>query len=308
MNTSFRSIRDALLLFVWGAFVLWLHYKNLLPTYLHPALQPYTLAAGVILIILSLFSLRGLLTFAKSESGCCAHEHTCCSEDHASHHHDHEDHHHGHDHDRGVHLEHDHEELDCCTHGHQHGDEKTGLLIFKTIVLLMPLAVVLLGHDNHYTMSTITNRGIVQDISKIPAARSSAPVAAPAATTNAPATSSASMPIQVVDLLYAVQMPTYREDFEGKQVELIGQFVPLTVGNPKGNRFQAIRLFMTCCAADAKPVGVTVQYDKPLNLSEMGWIKITGVPTFPMEGGRRTAVLVASKVEECPAPSEPFVY
>ena len=116
------------------------------------------------------------------------------------------------------------------------------------------------------------------------------------------------MPIQVIDLLYAVQMPTYREDFEGKTTELIGQFVPLTVGNPKGDRFQAIRLFITCCAADAKPVGVMVQYDQPLKVPEMGWVKITGVPTFPMEGGRRTAVLKASKVEECPAPSEPFVY
>ena len=103
-------------------------------------------------------------------------------------------------------------------------------------------------------------------------------------------------------------MPTYREDFEGKQVELTGQFIPLSTGNPKGDRFQAIRLFITCCAADAKPVGVTVQYDKPLKVSEMGWVKITGIPTFPMEGGRRTAVLVANKVEECPAPAEPFVY
>jgi len=116
------------------------------------------------------------------------------------------------------------------------------------------------------------------------------------------------MPIQVIDLLYAVQMPTYREEFEGKSAELIGQFVPMTTGNPKGNRFQVIRLFITCCAADAKPVGVTIQYDKPLKVSEMGWVKITGKPTFPMEGGRRTAVLMADKVEECPAPAEPFVY
>jgi uncharacterized repeat protein (TIGR03943 family) len=116
------------------------------------------------------------------------------------------------------------------------------------------------------------------------------------------------MPIQVIDLLYAIQMPSYRSEFEGKQVELTGQFVPLTTGNPKGDRFQAIRMFITCCAADAKPVGVTIQYPKPLNLSEMSWVKITGKPTFPMEGGRRTAILEATKVEECPAPAEPFVY
>ena len=116
------------------------------------------------------------------------------------------------------------------------------------------------------------------------------------------------MPLQVIDMLYAVQMPSYRSEFEGKDVELIGQFVPMTTGNPKGDRFQAIRMFITCCAADAKPVGVTIQYPKPVNISEMGWVKVTGKPTFPMEGGRRTAVIEATKVEECPAPKEPFVY
>jgi uncharacterized membrane protein YcgQ (UPF0703/DUF1980 family) len=116
------------------------------------------------------------------------------------------------------------------------------------------------------------------------------------------------MPLQVIDMLYAVQMPSYRGEFEGKEVELIGQYIPLTTGNPKGDRFQAIRMFITCCAADAKPVGVTVQYPNPLKVSEMGWVKITGKPTFPMEGGHRMAVLEATKVEECPAPSEPFVY
>lgn len=298
MNTSFRSIRDALLLFAWGAFVLWLYQKNLLPNYLHPALQPYTLAAGVILIILSLFSLRGILIQQKRAEAECSHDHSCCHDHH------HNEHDHPHHHEVNTHS---HEEHAHCSHDHHQGDAKFSSLLFKTLVLLMPMAVVLLGQNNHYTINTIQNRGIVQDLSKLPAARASAPVTESTAT-NATAISSASMPIQVIDLLYAVQMPTYREDFEGKQVELIGQFVPLTVGNPKGNRFQAIRLFMTCCAADAKPVGVTVQYDQPLKIAEMGWVKITGVPTFPMESGRRTAVLVASKVEECPAPAEPFVY
>lgn len=116
------------------------------------------------------------------------------------------------------------------------------------------------------------------------------------------------MPLQIIDMLYALQMPSYREEFEGKEVEMIGQYLPMTTGNPKGDRFQAIRMFITCCAADAKPVGVTICYPKPLSVPEMEWVKITGKPTFPMEGGRRTAILEAAKVEPCPAPSEPFVY
>lgn len=116
------------------------------------------------------------------------------------------------------------------------------------------------------------------------------------------------MPLQIIDMLYAIQMPSYREEFEGKEVEMIGQYVPMATGNPKGDRFQAVRMFITCCAADAKPVGVIVHYPQRLTMPEMGWVKITGKPTFPMEEGRRTAILEATKVEPCPAPSEPFVY
>ncbi len=289
MTSSIRQFRDFSLLLLWGAFVLWMAVSHQLSTYLHPSLQPYTVAGGVILIILALFSLRELLT-KKGGGAACDHDHSCC---------------HGHDdqeHERSDEADKDHKE-------HHHGGASAGFLslTFKTLLLLLPLAVVLFGRDNRYTMTTVQNRGVVQDLNRLPAAkRSSAPVQSAPVQTGEP--SSNSMPVQVIDLLYAVQMPTYREEFEGKQVELTGQFVPLTTGNPKGDRFQAIRLFITCCAADAKPVGVTVQYDKPLKVSEMGWVKITGTPTFPLEGGRRTAVLVAKKVEECPAPSEPFVY
>lgn len=169
----------------------------------------------------------------------------------------------------------------------------------------MPLGIILSGQGVNFTMTTVQNRGVVDDLAKLPAANASATVSPelPSKTS-----SEGAMPLQIIDMLYAIQMPSYREEFEGKQVELIGQFVPMTTGNPKGDRFQAIRMFITCCAADAKPVGVTVQYPSKLSIPEMGWVKIIGKPTFPMEGGRRTAVLEATTVEPCTAPSEPFVY
>ena len=209
-----------------------------------------------------------------------------------------------------------------------------GAMIFKTILLLLPLAIIISGKATAYSITTVQNRGVVDNINNLPSAKAGASassssgskgmaLATPSNTPlNTPSTdqvtnstpsdqtssSGGPMPLQVIDMLYAVQMPSYRGEFEGKDVELVGQYVPMTTGNPKGERFQAIRMFITCCAADAKPVGVTVQYPKPIKVSEMGWLKITGKPTFPMEGGRRTAVLEATKVEECPAPSEPFVY
>jgi hypothetical protein len=181
--------------------------------------------------------------------------------------------------------------------------------------------MILFGQGTKFTMTTVQNRGVVDDLRKLPSAKAAVASAASAATASSTASvaatsspqgaSSGAMPVQIIDMLYAVQMPSYREEFEGKEVELTGQYVPLTTGNPKGDRFQAIRMFITCCAADAKPVGVTIQSPPgapPIKVPEMGWVKITGKPVFPMEGGRRTAIIEATKVEECAAPSEPFIY
>jgi uncharacterized repeat protein (TIGR03943 family) len=299
-SRSIQGLRDSLLLLLWGGFVLWLSFTGRLSIYLHPSLQPYTTASGVVFLLLAVFVFRSYYSRMLGQAISHQHHHEC--EDH------------GHDHG--------------CDHGYHHHDSGEGLgaLIFKTVLLLLPLAIIISGKATAYSITTVQNRGVVDNISKLPSAQSAAastsfssvPSSA-ASPTLATIDSSASltsttnasvgpMPLQVIDMLYAVQMPSYRSEFEGKNVELVGQYIPMTTGNPKGDRFQAIRMFMTCCAADAKPVGVTVQYSKPLKVSEMDWVKITGKPIFPMEGGKRTALLEATKVEECPAPSEPFVY
>ena len=259
-------LRDAILLLLWGGVIMRLWSKGELSNYLHPALQPFTLGAGVLLLILAAFAFRG---FAAKNTA----SHECC---HGSHEH----HHHG----------------------------SLAGFVTKTVVLLLPLVALISGQALQFTITTIQNRGVVQDLKSLPAANASEHPQNQNATVPEASATEGAMPIQVIDLLYAVQMPTYRQEFEGKQVEMIGQYVPLATGNPKGDRFQLVRLFITCCAADAKPVGVTVQFPRPLKLQEMAWVKVTGTPVFPVEGGRRTPVLEATKVDQCAAPEEPFVY
>jgi uncharacterized repeat protein (TIGR03943 family) len=113
---------------------------------------------------------------------------------------------------------------------------------------------------------------------------------------------------EVLDLLYAAQDNVLRKDFDGKTVELIGQLMPDATNNPTGNRFKAVRMFMTCCAADARPVATLVEAAKAPGLPEMTWIKITGTATFPVENGRRTAVLKADRVEKTEPPAETMLY
>jgi len=282
ISSLLSNIRDAVILALWGTFLLWLSWKGQLSIYLQPSLQPYTTASGVLLLILAFFVFRD--AFLRSGE-----HHVCC--------HDHS-HEHGHD----LHPAHEEHHHDCD------GASRSAPL-FKTILLLLPIAMIMTGQGTAFTITTVVNRGVVDDLRKLPSANvseSANPPQPPAAT--ASSTASGAMPVQIIDMLYAIQMPSYREEFEGKEVEMVGQMVPMTTGNPKGDRFQVIRMFITCCAADAKPVGVTVHSPKQPKVPEMGWVKIIGKPTFPMEGGRHTAVLEASSIEPCEAPSEPFVY
>ena len=113
---------------------------------------------------------------------------------------------------------------------------------------------------------------------------------------------------EVLDLLYAAQDNLLRKDFEGKRVQLVGQFMPDSSNNSAGNRFKAVRMFMTCCAADARPVATLVEADKLPAFPEMTWVKISGTPTFPLEKGRRISVLKADKVEKTEPPAEAMIY
>jgi uncharacterized repeat protein (TIGR03943 family) len=113
---------------------------------------------------------------------------------------------------------------------------------------------------------------------------------------------------EVLDLLYAAQDNLLRKDFEGQRVQLIGQFMPDSSNNADGRRFKAVRMFMTCCAADARPVATLVETEKLPSFPEMTWVKITGSATFPVEKGRRISVLKADKVEKAEPPAEAMIY
>jgi hypothetical protein len=153
------------------------------------------------------------------------------------------------------------------------------------------------------------------------------PVPAPApAAANAPATSGTDAPIpeylqktpegyivtEVLDLLYAVQDSQLRKDFEGRTVQLFAQMMPISdkggPGQAPQNRFKAVRMFMTCCAADARPVATFVEAATLPELPEMTWVRIVGKATFPMENGKRTAVVQATSVQQTKPPEESMLF
>ncbi len=113
---------------------------------------------------------------------------------------------------------------------------------------------------------------------------------------------------ETVDLMYAASDAAMREDFNGRMVEVIGQLMPARTSNPGDNRIHLVRLFVMCCAADARPAGITIETNVPVDLSDNSWVKVIGRATFPVENGRHIAVLHADRIIKTDPPRDSFIY
>jgi len=276
----------------WSAVLLYFFLSGRIGSFLHPMFRPYVLVAGIVLAVMAIAFL-----WAPVDASCC--------------------------------------ESDACGHTLTRGAAGKLLAFF---VLLVPIAVASFFSADSFGKTMFQNRQIDSDGSTLPARpRISSSAAAdfplPGKTGSAPATqppaasarvtASVEEPLpeylqrtaegyiiaEVLDLLYAAQDSVLRKDFEGRKVQLIGQMMPDQTTPENGSkRFKAVRMFMTCCAADARPVATLVQVKDLPDLPEMSWIKVIGTSTFPVEKGRRTAVLEAERVEKTDPPEEAMLF
>jgi uncharacterized repeat protein (TIGR03943 family) len=129
---------------------------------------------------------------------------------------------------------------------------------------------------------------------------------------------------EIVDLLYAAQEPFTRKDFEGKEVELIGQLVPAkskaaTKAAAPAGSFKLLRLVMVCCAADAMPIAVKIETKlPPMEIRDMQWLKVTGRVHYRPRvkdnsdntdyGDQPEPVIVADSIKKVAAPAEKYLY
>jgi len=300
MNKIFSRWLPCATLAAWSSILLYFFFSGRLAAFLHPMFRPYVLIAGILMAVMTLVFL-----FFPADADCCS-------------------------------------SAEC---GHGLSRLATGKVL-TFLILLVPVTAAAMFSPDGFGKNAVLNRGIITDIAELrpstakmnqpitvpdlplPAAEP-APAAAesmpPAATTTAPAPAATPPPAEaaqdylqrtpdgriiaeVLDLLYAAQDNALRKDFENKPVELIGQLMPDVSNNASGKRFKAVRMFMTCCAADARPVATLVEIEQKPELPEMTWIKVTGTATFPIENGRRIAVLKAEKVEKTSPPEESMLY
>ena len=74
-----------------------------------------------------------------------------------------------------------------------------------------------------------------------------------------------------------------------------------------GHTFFCYRLTMYCCAADARPVGVLVEYDKPKTLKKGDWVRVEGTVGFGTFKDQRVTKITADKVTPTAPPADPYL-
>jgi uncharacterized repeat protein (TIGR03943 family) len=292
---------SALTLLAWGVLMLYFYLSGRLAEYLVPAYRPMVAVAGIVMLLLAVGMLLGGRAGGLMSDGLA-------------------------------------------------GDDRfeagaprfraTQILAF--VMLVVPVWAAVGVSADHFSATTVLNRGILSDPSKLPgkpsAALQNAANQAPpplaqnnAASTNyepplpgatpIPAdatpgaldaaqylkkTADGSVIAEVTDLLFATDDDSMRPLFDKKQVEMIGQFMPADKGG--ADRFQIVRMFMVCCAADARPIAVTVETKNAPKLAEMAWARVVGTVDFPVEDGHRVPIMHAASVKACDPPSELMLY
>jgi len=270
LNRWFPSLTLA----CWSGILLYFSISGRLAAFLLPAFRPGVTIAGAILLVFA-----AGMAFAGPAPACCADN--------------------------------------ACEHP---AVRPIGGRLLAFAALLLPLLLAVECPRAGFGVTVLQNRGVATDTAGISAkARPPAQAATPAQTPTTagestpdqfiPKTASGAIAVSVIDLLYAAQDPTLRVDFDGKTVEVIGQLMAQKLAGPKNNRAKVVRMFMTCCAADARPIAALVELpDAKAPIPELSWVRITGKPAFPFEGGRTIAVLKADSIAVTEPPEETMLY
>jgi uncharacterized repeat protein (TIGR03943 family) len=94
--------------------------------------------------------------------------------------------------------------------------------------------------------------------------------------------------------------------FDGERADVIG-FVYTEPSFPD-NHFMVARFTVSCCVADASPIGLPVLYDGVDAPPEGEWVRIQGMFRAGDFRGQTTPVLLADSVEVVAQPEHPYLY
>jgi uncharacterized membrane protein YcgQ (UPF0703/DUF1980 family) len=115
--------------------------------------------------------------------------------------------------------------------------------------------------------------------------------------------------LEVPELYYTAGDKEVQSVITGQPVETTAQVLPEKVNNADGKRLRIFRLLVQCCAADARPYSVPVEFaDKAPPIKDMTWVKIVGTMAYAQENGQTVPLVKAISITETTAPENSMLY
>jgi uncharacterized repeat protein (TIGR03943 family) len=74
------------------------------------------------------------------------------------------------------------------------------------------------------------------------------------------------------------------------------------------DRFMVSRFVISCCAADAAPLGLVVHWPKTTSLTSDQWVEVSGRFQPGEFDGEQMPILMAGKVTPTDVPQQPYLY
>lgn len=115
--------------------------------------------------------------------------------------------------------------------------------------------------------------------------------------------------LEVPELYYTGGDIEVQKVLTGQMVETVAQILPEKVNNADGHRLRVFRMLVQCCAADARPYSVPVDFGKKApEFKDMTWVKVVGKMSYKKEGEQTVPIIEATNVIETTAPDNAMIY
>lgn len=115
--------------------------------------------------------------------------------------------------------------------------------------------------------------------------------------------------LEVPELYYTGGDLEVQKVLTGQMVETVAQILPEKVNNTDGHRMRIFRMLVQCCAADARPYSVPIDFGKQApTFKDMTWVKVVGKMNYKKEGNQTVPIIETIKVEETTAPDNAMIY
>jgi putative membrane protein len=189
-----------------------------------------------------------------------------------------------------AHAQHNHD------HEHDHEHSQAGSLsswLFLGIVAL-PLIFGMGIPSKPLTADAITE--ISSDVTSLSLGRATTPIS-----------SIDPEDRNILDWLRVLGTASDLREYEGQEVSILG-FVYRDARMVGTSQFMVVRFTLSCCVADARPVGLLVAPPAGTELAQDTWINVTGKFSIQVIDGVDTPVIEAESIEVTTQPEQPYLY